>query len=74
MREPTFAVSTFVRTTCRPGEGEQTCRYLVGTFDGLFHCAKLAPLIAYTIDGKVADDEMVATGDNCAGRDMDDRL
>lgn len=49
---------------CKPGQGHACCRYLI-TGAGGFECAKVDDDIKRMIDKR---DNMVAKGDNCAGR------
>ena len=56
----------YVRETCKPGQGEGTCRFLTMAPWG-WSCAKFTEL-AGLINKRVADKLMNASGDNCEGR------
>ncbi|MFO1150965.1 MAG: hypothetical protein U1E62_21530 [Alsobacter sp.] len=56
----------YVISTCQPGKGERTCRYLCGSATG-WSCEKLTELREH-IDRRMALGSMNATGDNCDGR------
>lgn len=66
-REAEYPTDETVKTICKAGQGEWTCRYLTGTADG-FSCAKHTPL-RFTLDSRVGEGEMIARGDNCDGMD-----
>ena len=54
-----------MKLVCKIGQGQECCRYLLGCTEG-FECGKdgeFAPLL----DTRVANNEMVAQGDNCDG-------
>jgi hypothetical protein len=53
-----------MKQVCQPGS-ETCCAYLVMGSES-FECAKLTPL-KYTIELKLAEGTMNATGDNCPG-------
>jgi len=61
---PTLAES-HVKDVCRPGEGSETCRYLLMSPGG-WVCGKHSAL-AVTLDNRVREGTMRAHGDNCAG-------
>ena len=52
----------FVKATCRPGRGADTCKYLMMSGAG-WECAKITGMKA-VIDVR---DDMTAKGDNCPG-------
>jgi hypothetical protein len=54
-----------IKTVCRPGNGESTCRYLAFCYG--FQCMKLKPGWKEMLDKRVADETIVARGDNCEG-------
>lgn len=55
-----------VSTTCKFGQGQKTCRYLL--LSGLgFNCAKMNPDMKSMLDNRVAAGSMHAHGDNCSG-------
>lgn len=56
----------YVISTCQPGKGERTCRYLVREAAG-WTCVKLSSL-GDQADRLVALGSMQATGNNCDGR------
>jgi hypothetical protein len=60
--------STTIRTLCRPGQGQATCRYFVMTSRG-YECAKLSGW-QRVIDAKCAAGTATAYGDNCPGIGM----
>ncbi len=62
-----------LHTICRIGKGEDTCRYLVGSKDGL-HCAKLVEHVAAAINHRVGTGRMKAQGNNCGGYPIEDDL
>lgn len=55
---------THLKQVCQPGT-EACCAYLVVGSEG-FECAKLSSL-KYTIELRLAESTMNATGDNCPG-------
>jgi len=55
-----------VFSTCKPGKGAETCRYLAMGSEG-FECLKKTDL-KWNLDARVAADNIVARGDNCEGR------
>jgi hypothetical protein len=55
-----------VKTVCRPGCGNATCRYLTMGAEG-WGCAKLDGRLRFHIDNRVAAGTMGARGDNCEG-------
>jgi hypothetical protein len=56
----------YVEDTCKPGQQEKTCRYLL-MGPGGWQCGKLSDLKTY-IDQRVSAGTMIARGDNCEGR------
>ncbi len=57
-----------VRNVCKAGQGNACCRYLVIGPMG-FECVKDTDLKAY-LDSRVAMETMVARGDNCDGKSI----
>lgn len=55
----------YVRATCKIGQGNECCRYLVCGPDG-FDCAKFS-VHRKTLDDRAANKIMTARADNCAG-------
>jgi hypothetical protein len=55
-----------VKTTCRPGQGAETCRFLTMSAQG-WCCEKLSGLAGY-LNRRVATNDITAQGDNCEGR------
>jgi hypothetical protein len=55
---------THMKQVCQPGS-EACCAYLVTGSEG-FECAKLTSL-RFTIELRLAEGTMRATGDNCPG-------
>ena len=59
-----------VKNICKAGQGNACCRYLViGTMG--FECVRDADLKAY-LDARVAMETMVARGDNCSGKTVEE--
>jgi hypothetical protein len=56
---------------CKIGQGNECCRYLIGSPKGL-ECAKNIIRIRRFADMRVADEDMVARGDNCEGLGNED--
>lgn len=54
----------YVKTTCKPGQMEKTCRYLLMSPEG-WECGKTDPRRKVVIDNRVAS--MSAQSDNCDG-------
>jgi hypothetical protein len=54
----------YVKETCRPGQGEKTCRYLLMGPEG-WECGKMDPSAKIIIDRRVGG--MAAKADNCEG-------
>ena len=50
---------------CKSGQGADCCRYVVAGSKGI-ECAKFSSL-KEILDKRVAEESMVARGDNCAG-------
>jgi len=63
----------YLMTICRIGQREACCRYIIGDASGQ-HCAKLTPHLKGAIDYRVEQNSMVARGDNCIGRPLNDVL
>ena len=59
-----------VRNICKAGQGNICCRYLVIAAMG-FECVKNTELKAY-LDARVAMETMVARGDNCDGKTVEE--
>jgi hypothetical protein len=55
------------------GQGSACCRYLLVDGDGI-HCGKLAPVWARQVDDRVKRGVFVASGDNCEGIPMEEKL
>jgi hypothetical protein len=53
------------KTVCKVGQGNDCCRYLVASVDGIQY-AKHSSLKAH-LDDRAAKKEMVAISDNCEG-------
>ena len=58
--------SEHATNVCKMGQGNECCRYLIGSPNGL-ECAKNIIRIRRFTDMRVADEDMVARGDNCEG-------
>lgn len=58
-----------VKSVCKPGKGNKTCRYLTAGSDG-FECAKVSgdPGTARMMDERVEKKEAAARGNNCNGK------
>jgi hypothetical protein len=58
-----------VANTCRPGEGFKTCRYLMMrcTEPRGWGCGKADGTFKSILDDRVAQNSIVAQGDNCPG-------
>ena len=54
-----------MQKVCKIGQGKECCRYLTVSMVG-FECEKGGELAAI-LDKRVAQNEMVAQGDNCEG-------
>jgi hypothetical protein len=59
-----------VKNFCKPGKGNACCRYLVISANG-FECVKDTDMKAY-LDARVAMETMVARGDNCEGKTVEE--
>lgn len=59
-----------LRSTCKIGQGNECCRYLVCGAEG-FECMKNTA-IAKILDKRVESKTMVAQGDSCIGDNMPD--
>ena len=57
----------YVKEVCQPGTAA-CCAYLTMGSEG-WECAKITPL-RFTIELRLAEGTMKATGDNCEGRDL----
>jgi hypothetical protein len=56
-----------VAAVCKPGSQTLTCRYLARGGGG-WRCAKLDTALKQYLDQRVAEESMLARGDNCEGR------
>lgn len=54
-----------LKSTCRIGDGHNTCRYIMRNEDD-YVCVKNS-IVQLSIDGKVEEGGMIAKGDNCSG-------
>ena len=68
-----FFTSSHVEEICKVGQGAACCRFLVGGAEGL-RCAKLYPELAEQIERRHAVGAMIARGDNCPGKPMEEIL
>ncbi len=59
-----------VKNVCKVGQSHACCRYMVIASMG-FECMKNTELKAY-LDARVAMETMVARGDNCEGRTIEE--
>lgn len=59
-----------VRNVCKAGQGNACCRYLVIGARG-FECVRDSEMKAY-LDARVAMEMMVARGDNCNGKTVEE--
>lgn len=69
MGDPSFNViqdESYWRETCKIGQGEQCCRYLVSGTQGI-ECAKINLELKKQIDKKVESGTYLSKGDNCNG-------
>ena len=55
----------YLKNTCKIGQGNSCCRYVVASSKGI-ECAKHTDLKTI-LDQRVANNQMVARGDNCEG-------
>ena len=60
-----FPTNKHVIETCKPNQGEKTCRYL--TTGSCWKCLKMDSSKKVIIDQKVKNNEIAAKGDNCMG-------
>jgi hypothetical protein len=56
----------FIKSTCKIGQAENCCRYLVMGSGG-FECGRLDDKLATTIDQRADGGQMVAVSKNCKG-------
>lgn len=57
-----------LRDTCKVGQGEKCCRYVVVGEHGIVCCK--GSNLGHAIDVRVKEGKMVAKGDNCPGRNI----
>jgi hypothetical protein len=60
-------IPTYIKDTCKIGQGHDCCRYLIMGSKG-FECAKVTILKAH-LDERVRQESIVARGDNCEGKE-----
>lgn len=60
-----------LKEVCKIGQGKECCRYLTCGPQG-FQCAKCSSL-KYQLDGRVWSSTIVAQGDNCDGKLLEER-
>jgi hypothetical protein len=63
----TITNQEYFKEVCRIGQGHACCRYLAVRGGDGFVCAKLDQSMKQYLDQRVADQDMVARGDNCPG-------
>jgi hypothetical protein len=59
-----------VKNVCKIGQGNACCRYLVIGAQG-FECVRDTEMKVY-LDARVAMETMVARGDNCSGKTVEE--
>lgn len=64
---PRITSGTQLRETCKLGQGEACCRYVVVDKRGFFRCAKRHEIVSAQINAPMRASVMVARGDNCTG-------
>lgn len=63
-------LSEHVKNVCKIGQGNDCCRYLVMGAQG-FECAKGTSLQSH-LDARVITNTIVAQGDNCEGKTVEE--